>query len=91
MASQSRRFGGLRLRQSLRSRGVAPDEAAAALASVKDSELARARDVWRRRFGSVATDAAERAKQARFLAGRGFDADIVRRLVQGLDDDIDAS
>lgn len=91
VASQARRFGALKLRQSLRARGVAPDEAAAALAGVEDSELARAHVVWQRRFRQVATDPAERAKQARFLAGRGFGADIIRRVVQGLVDDTDDS
>ena len=36
----------------------------------------------------AAGDAAERARQARFLAGRGFSADTIRRVLRGhLDDD----
>lgn len=89
VGAQARRFGGLKLRQNLRARGVAPEEAAAALAAVADTELARAHEVWRRRFGSPAADAAARAKQARFLAGRGFGGDVIRRVVQGLGEDID--
>lgn len=89
VASQARRFGQRRLQQSLRQRGLGADEAAAALARVEGSELERARAIWQRRFGSPASDAAERARQARFLAGRGFAGDVIRRVVQGLEDDGD--
>jgi len=87
VAAQSRRFGQRRLQQTLRARGLGADEAAVALARIEGSELERARSVWQRRFGVPATDAAERARQARFLAGRGFAGDVIRRVVQGLDDD----
>lgn len=66
---------------------MAPEEAAAALASVEGTELQRAHDIWRRRFGNPAQDPSERARQARFLAGRGFSSDVIRRVVRGLDDD----
>ncbi|HXD04934.1 MAG TPA: recombination regulator RecX, partial [Burkholderiaceae bacterium] len=36
-----------------------------------------------KRFGEVATDAAERARQARFLAARGFSTDTIRRTIAG--------
>lgn len=87
VSAQSRRFGNLRLRHALRQRGVGADDAAAALAAVQGDELARAHEVWQRRFGAPAPDAAGRAKQARFLSGRGFGADVVRRVVRGLPDD----
>jgi regulatory protein len=86
---QSRRFGAARVRQTLRDRGVPPEVAADALAALDGSELERAREVWRRRFGAAAGDAAGRAKQARFLAGRGFGADVIRRVVRGIDDEPD--
>jgi regulatory protein len=35
----------------------------------------------------VAGDAAARAKQIRFLAGRGFDGDVIRRVVRAADED----
>lgn len=87
VAAQARRFGGARLRQTLRTRGVPAEVAAQALAGVAGTELERAREVWRRRFGVVAADAAGRAKQARFLAGRGFGSDVIRQVVRGLDDE----
>jgi regulatory protein len=37
--------------------------------------------VWARKFGTPPRDANERAKQARFLATRGFDGDVIRRVL----------
>ena len=78
------RLGNLRIRQELAQHGLqlAPDEAQA----LTDSELARARQVWARKFDAPASDAAGRARQLRFLAGRGFSADVIRRLLRGDDD-----
>lgn len=87
VAAKSARFGARRLQQTLRQRGVDPEAAAAALAGVEASEAERARAVWQRRFGVPAEDPADRARQARFLAGRGFGAELIRRIVRGLDDE----
>lgn len=87
VVAQSPRLGGLKLRQRLRARGVDAEVSEAALAGLADTELARARAVWQRRFGQPAADAAEYARQTRFLAGRGFDAELIRRLLRGRDED----
>jgi regulatory protein len=79
--ARASRFGNLRIRQELAQHGVALSAEAAQ--QLKDSELARARDVWLRKFGQPAIDAAERARQMRFLAGRGFSSEVIRRVVQG--------
>ena len=42
----------------------------------------RAGAVWQRKFGTVASDAREQARQMRFLAGRGFSAAVIRRVVR---------
>ena len=73
------KLGNLRLEHELRRSGVQPDEAVRA--ALRASEPERARAVWARRFGRPATDRAERARQARFLAGRGFSADTIRRVI----------
>jgi regulatory protein len=78
------RYGNLRIRQELAQHGLSPDAAQAhALAA---SELERARALWQRRFGTPPADITERARQMRFLAGRGFPSDVVRRVVGGRDD-----
>lgn len=89
LASQSRRFGSRRLQHNLLAKGVPAELVRAAVLPVQASELERAQEVWRRRFGGSAPAAApaERARQARFLAARGFDADVIRRIVNsGLED-----
>jgi regulatory protein len=44
--------------------------------------------VWARRFGGdPATDAAERARQMRFLTARGFSAEVIRRVIRGAVED----
>jgi regulatory protein len=53
------------------------------LAQARSTELQRAQAVWLRRYGAPAATAAERAKQMRFLAGRGFTGDTIRRVVKG--------
>jgi regulatory protein len=53
---------------------------------LRSSELDRARAVWQGRFGAVPADARERARQMRFLAGRGFSAEVIRSVVAGPSD-----
>ena len=74
------RFGNLRIRQELRHHGVTLD--ADAQQALQRSEFDRAREVWRKKYGSLAEDAAARVRQMRFLAGRGFSIDVVRRVVR---------
>jgi len=85
--SRGERFGAARVRQELRARGVADPLAREAAGDLARTELQRAREVWRKKFGTPPADAAERSRQMRFLAQRGFDADVVRRVVGGHDED----
>lgn len=83
--SRAARLGDARLAHELRAKGVSTELVQAALAAVED-ELTRARRVWERRFGCQPTaavaDATERARQIRFLAGRGFSAETIRRVLR---------
>jgi regulatory protein len=81
------KLGGMRLRQELQAKGVSPDLVAQAMTDLKGSELARARGVWQKKFGQLASSGAERNKQARFLASRGFSGEVVRQVVSGLVED----
>lgn len=83
LRTQGRRFGLRRLRQTLQAKGLATDLVAHTLQQARTTELERAREVWQRRFGQAPADAAERARQMRFMAGRGFEADVIRQVVQG--------
>ncbi len=87
LRNQGARFGVRRLRQTLQAKGLDAELIAGTLATARGTELERARSIWQRRFGAAAVDAKERARQMRFLMGRGFEGDVVRRVVQGLEDD----
>lgn len=79
---RGRRYGNARLSYELRQTGVAAEAAEAAMAGA-ESELARAHEVWIRKFGAPPGDAAERSRQMRFLMNRGFSSDTIRRLLRG--------
>lgn len=83
--ARAARYGNRRIQQELAQHGLSLD--AEAEARLRDSELERAREVWQRKFGEhPPEDAAARAKQTRFLVGRGFSADVVRRVLRHADD-----
>jgi regulatory protein len=81
------RFGAARIRHELQGKGLQAEAVAAAVQSLKTTEVERAREVWRKKFGSPAADAAERGKQMRFLAARGFGSEAISRVVSGADED----
>jgi len=86
LLGQGRRYGARRLKQTMQAKGLAPELVAHTLQQARATELERAQEVWRRRFGQPPADAAERARQMRFMAGRGFEADVIRRVVRGVED-----
>lgn len=87
------RFGNLRIRHELQQHGIRLDDQTKQ--TLQQTELQRAQEVWRKKYGQPATDATGRVRQMRFLAGRGFSIDVVRRVVAGAghpdDDDSDAA
>jgi len=74
------RYGNLRIRQELARHGLSVGSELDR--SLKDTELDRAAEVWQRKFGTPPGDAAERARQARFLANRGFSAEVIARMLR---------
>lgn len=83
LAAKAPRLGERRLRQALQQRGLPPALVDDTVEQARGSELERARALWLRRFGGPAPDAAGRLRQMRFLAGRGFGSDVIRRVVRG--------
>lgn len=79
------RFGNSRIFSELQSHGIAGE----ALTDIKENlvqdEAARAYGVWRRKFSHPPVDAAERAKQSRFLQQRGFSSAAIRFALRGID------
>lgn len=77
------RLGAGRLRQELQAKGIDGELVSQALQALRGTELSRARDVWQRKFGQPPLDPAERGKQARFLAARGFGGEVIHRVLGG--------
>jgi regulatory protein len=80
---RSAKLGTARIRQEMHSKGMDPQAMAGAVEQLRSSEQARAFEVWRKKFGSPAATPAERAKQVRFLASRGFGGEAIARVVSG--------
>jgi regulatory protein len=77
------RFGNLRITRELQQHGVKLE--ADAQQALRATEYERACDVWQRKYGSAGLpqDATARVRQMRFLAGRGFSPDVIRRVLRG--------
>ena len=80
--ARAARYGNLRIRQELKQHQV--ELSTEALQVLKDSELARACAVLERKFTASPASVAERARQARFLAGRGFSPEVVVRALRAV-------
>jgi regulatory protein len=81
------KLGASRIKQELQAKGLEPDAVAEVVQALRVSEVDRAREVWRKKFGTPPADATERARQMRFLASRGFGGDTIHKVVSGSDDD----
>jgi regulatory protein len=77
----SKKYGASRIAQDLRARGVSDELADKAVDSARASEVERARIAWGKRFRSPPANALEKAKQMRFLQGRGFSFETIRAVV----------
>lgn len=79
------RFGSLRIAQELREKGIEENLIIAALPDLREGEQHRAHEVWRKKFGVMPADARDFGRQTRFLLGRGFRPEVVRRVLQHTD------
>jgi regulatory protein len=83
MLNQRRtRFGAQRITHELRQKGIGDDLIEDVLPKLKETEIDTARDVWRKKFGTLPKDQKEKAKQARFLQSRGFAIDTILKVLQ---------
>lgn len=82
--SRAPRLGLSRIRQELSRHGVELDSET--VRTLRQNEVQRAREVWRKRFGQAPADLRERARQMRFLAARGFSGEVVRQVLGGSDE-----
>ncbi len=84
---RSSRLGASRIVGELKQHAVDQTLVEEASAQLRETELARAQVVWGKKFGQLPQTAAERAKQARFLASRGFSGATIGKILKGLDEE----
>ena len=66
----------------MQSRRFEPEDIQQALGDLRATEFERACAIWQQRFGRAPADLRERARQHRFLAARGFDGDVIGRVLR---------
>ena len=77
-------YGPLRIREELAQRGLPRPDIEQALSETGVDWGEQLRDLWQRKFaGQLPVDMREKAKQARFLAYRGFSQEQIGRLLRG--------
>lgn len=82
----SRKYGSRRIAYDLRAKGVSQEVIEASVTEARGTDIARAREAWRKRFRAPPANALEKARQMRFLQSRGFSFDVIRVVIGGLDD-----
>lgn len=88
IASRARSgHGPSRIREELGQRGLSRDVVQTAIDQAEIDWNEQLRDIWARKFGVLPRDAKEQARQARFLAYRGYSHDQIGRLLRGRLDD----
>jgi regulatory protein len=80
--SKARRFGPLKVAHQLRAKGVGDETIALAFAGAGTDGTANLEQVWRSRFRAAPADERERARQVRFLQGRGFSLEVILRFLK---------
>ena len=81
-------YGPVRIREELGQRGLSREAISLAFDEAQINWADGLRDSWSRKFNVMPESAKDQAKQARFLAYRGFSLDQIGRLFRGrLDDD----
>lgn len=82
------RHGWRRILQELRQHELPDETLADAAEKLQATEYERAKEVWRKRFGTPPADAKEYARQLRYMGTRGFTADSVRRVLAEVDSNL---
>ncbi|MFL9608734.1 recombination regulator RecX [Methylobacillus sp. Pita2] len=83
------RYGSLRVAHELRQHGVSDELIGKAVAGMAPDELEAATAVYRKKFSQPPQSREEWAKQARFLQGRGFGFEVIRKVLRGSPEDIE--
>ncbi|MBD3813158.1 MAG: recombination regulator RecX [Betaproteobacteria bacterium] len=85
VADHRARAGSVKLAYDLRQRGIDDSIIQTVLNKNRDSEMERAREVWRKKYGAPPADAADKARQMRFMQSRGFTLEAIRQALDSPD------
>ncbi len=83
--AKARRFGPAKVRQFLQSRGVDEEAIAAGLARAGADGEASLEGVWKGHYRAAPGDDREKARQVRFLQGRGFHLEEILRFLREME------
>ncbi|SAK41098.1 recombination regulator RecX [Caballeronia pedi] len=81
------RMGGSRIISELKRHAVGDTLISETADKLAQSETARAQAVWEKKYGVLPETPAERSRQARFLAARGFSGGTIGKILKGGDED----
>ncbi|MDR5877096.1 recombination regulator RecX [Caballeronia sp. LZ032] len=81
------RMGGSRIISELKRHAVGESLISETADKLAQTETDRARAVWEKKYGTLPDTPAERARQARFLAARGFSGGTIGKILKGGDED----
>ncbi|MFN7095025.1 MAG: recombination regulator RecX [Burkholderiales bacterium] len=86
LRSKSHRYGLLRIRQALMQKTGNSDLVDEVLEQNPIDEYSAALGLWQKKFGIVATDSKELARQIRFLHNKGFSFAIIKQVIAAASD-----
>ncbi|NSX16039.1 recombination regulator RecX [Cupriavidus taiwanensis] len=81
------RYGTARVMQEAKTHKLGSEQLGELQQRLRATETERAREVWRKRFGTPPDTPEARAKQIRFMVARGFSRAVVGKIIQGADED----
>lgn len=80
-----RRFGNQRIVHELKQKGIDEHLINGALPDLKETELAAAYQIWKKKFQTSPMNIKERSKQIRFLMSRGFSMAVINQVFSHAD------
>lgn len=88
---RSQRFGTARILQELQMHQLDADLLAQTGEQLRETEQTRAYEVWLHKFGNPPADLKEKARQIRFLQGRGFSHAAIVKVIPAIQVSAEAS
>ena len=80
---RSERYGARKIQDELQRAGINSGKAAELIQGLRETEYQRARELWAKKFGILAQEQKERARQYRFLVSKGFSSEVVSKVLSG--------